>query len=349
MSAADRLPADRGRPSSAGTLGGEEYLRLASTIPVHDEGGAPASPPSAPAEGPAIPDVLPVLPLRGLVAYPHTPLPLTIGQARSVKLVDDAVAGDRLIALIASRKPELELPAPDDLYRVGTVASIQRLFRAPDGTIRLIVQGLARFEVAEFTELDPYLRARIRLRPETMEEGVEIEAQVRAVQEQIQQIAELAPSLPREIVGSILLLEDPLHVVYAVANYQRMDLEEAQAILEEDSGIAKLKRLIALLGREVEVLSLGQHIQQEARTEIEKVQREYFLREQLKAIQRELGEADEQTKEVDELRKKIDEAHMPEEAGARAPLAPADRCRRVRRHSHVHRLAGLASLGQDLP
>jgi len=318
VSAADRMPADRGRPSADATVGGEMDLRLASTIPVHDEAGTPATPSAAPGEGPTIPDVLPVLPLRGLVAYPHTPLPLTIGQARSIKLVDDAVAGDRLIGLIASRKPELELPAPDDLYRIGTVASIQRLFRAPDGTIRLIVQGLARFEVAEFTELDPYLRARIRLRPETMEEGVEIEAQVRAVQEQIQQIAELAPSLPREIVGSILLLEDPLHVVYAVANYQRMDLEEAQAILEEDSGIAKLKRLIALLGREVEVLSLGQHIQQEARTEIEKVQREYFLREQLKAIQRELGEADEQTKEVDELRKRIDEAHMPEEAEKQA-------------------------------
>ncbi|HET7011555.1 MAG TPA: LON peptidase substrate-binding domain-containing protein, partial [Anaerolineales bacterium] len=295
-----------------------DHHSLASNIPVQE--GSEDQEPRAPAAGetPAIPSVLPVLPLRGLVAYPHSPLPLTIGQARSIKLVDDVVAGDRMVGLVASRKPELELPGPDDLYRMGTVASVQRLFRAPDGTIRLIVQGLARFEVAEFTQEEPYLRARIELRPETVEEGVEIEAQVRAVKDQIQQIAELAPGLPREIVGTILLLDDPLHVVYSVANFQRMDLEEAQGVLEDDSTIAKLKRLITLLGREVEVLSLGQHIQQEARTEIEKVQREYFLREQLKAIQRELGEADEQTKEVDELRQKIDAAHMPEEAEKQA-------------------------------
>jgi ATP-dependent Lon protease len=313
LDAPARLLADRERPSHAAPATGEA-TRLSSTIPVHAEGEAPASTIPVPGEGRPIPDVLPVLPLRGLVAYPHTPLPLTIGQARSIKLVDDVMSGDRIIALIASRKPELELPGPDDLFRVGTVASIQRLFRAPDGTMRLIVQGLARFAVAEFKDTEPYLRARIDLRPETQEEGLEIEAQVRAVKDQIQQIADLAPSLPREIVGSILLLDDPLHVVYAVANYQRMDLDEAQAILEEDSTIAKLKRLIAVLGREVEVLSLGQHIQQEARTEIEKVQREYFLREQLKAIQRELGEADEQTKEVDELRRRIDDAHLLEEA-----------------------------------
>jgi len=291
---------------------------MAATIPVHAEGEDASAVVPTPGDGRPIPDILPLLPLRGLVAYPHTPLPLTIGQSRSVKLVDDVVAGDRLIGLVASRKPDLELPGPEDLYRLGTVASIQRLFRAPDGTIRLIVQGLARFEIEDFAELEPYLRARIRLRPETVEEGVEVEAQVRAVKDQIQQIAELAPSLPREIVGSILLLDDPLHVVYTVANYQRMELAEAQAILEDDSAIAKLKRLIAVLGREVEVLSLGQHIQQEARTEIEKVQREYFLREQLKAIQRELGESDEQTKEVDELRRRIDDAHLPEESEKQA-------------------------------
>ncbi|HSB89208.1 MAG TPA: endopeptidase La, partial [Anaerolineales bacterium] len=311
MDAADR------QLDNGGRLSPREWL-VAASIPVHGEDESPSTAAPSPGEGRPIPDVLPVLPLRGLVAYPHTPLPLTIGQARSIKLVDDVVAGDRLVGLVASRKPELELPGPDDLYRIGTVASIQRLFRAPDGTIRLIVQGLARFEIEGFAEQEPYLRARIRLRPETIEEGVEIEAQVRAVKDQIQQIADLAPSLPREIVGTILLLDDPLPVVYSVANYQRMELDEAQAILEEDSVIAKLKRLIAVLGREVEVLSLGQHIQQEARTEIEKVQREYFLREQLKAIQKELGETDEQTKETEELRRRIDEAHMPEEAEKQA-------------------------------
>ncbi len=265
-----------------------------------------------------LPDELPILPLRGLVVYPHTAVPLTIGQPRSIKLIDDVAGEKRLIGLVASRNPDLEQPAPEDLYRYGTVGSIQRLFRAPDGTIRMIVHGLARFELGEFTGLEPYLVARVHLRPETVEEGLEIEAQVRAAKDQFQKVADLAPTLPREIIASVVLLEDPLHVAYTITNYQRMDLEEAEAILEQDSVLAKLGRLNALLGREIEVLSLGQQIQQEARTEIEKVQREYFLREQLKAIQRELGESDEQAVEVEEFRKRIQAAGMPEEAEKQA-------------------------------
>lgn len=265
-----------------------------------------------------IPEELPILPLRGVVVYPHTAVPLTIGQPRSIKLVDEAVAGSRLIGLVASKKPELETPGPEDLYNYGTISAIQRLFRAPDGTIRLIVQGLGRFELGDFVSLEPYLAARINLKPETVEEGVEIEAQVRAARDQFQRITELTTSLPPEIVGSVLNLEDPLHVAYSIANFQRMDLEEAQAILEEDSALEKLKKLNVMLSREVEVLSLGQQIQQEARSEIEKVQREYFLREQLKAIQRELGEVDEQAAEVEEFRTRIDDAKMPEEAEKQA-------------------------------
>ncbi len=265
-----------------------------------------------------IPDELPILPLRGVVVYPHTATPLTIGQPRSIRLVDDVVSSHRLIGLVASRRPELDLPGPEDLYQYGTVAAIQRLFRAPDGTIRLIARGLARFRLGEFTALEPYLVAKIELRPEIVEEGVEIEAQVRAAKDLFQQIAELAPSLPREIVGGILLLDDPLHVAYTIANYQRMDLDQGQRILDVDSAIEKLRILNGLLSREVEVLSLGQQIQQEARTEIEKVQREYFLREQLKAIQRELGEGDEQTVEIEEFRKRIEAAAMPEEAEKQA-------------------------------
>ncbi|HSR47974.1 MAG TPA: endopeptidase La [Anaerolineales bacterium] len=264
------------------------------------------------------PEILPILPLRGLVVYPHTAVPLTIGQPRSVRLVDDVVGGSRLVGLVASRQPELEQPGPEDLHRFGTLASIERLLRAPDGTIRLIVQGLARFELGDFVEEEPYLKARIHLAPETVEEGLEIDAQVRAVKDQFQQIADLVPSLPRELLAGVLLLEDPLHVVYTVANYQRMDLETAQGILEDESTIDKFGRLIAVLSREVEVLSLGQQIQQEARTEIDKVQREYFLREQLKAIQRELGESDEQSAEIEEFRRKIDAAGMPEEAEKQA-------------------------------
>jgi ATP-dependent Lon protease len=268
-------------------------------------------------EGPEdkVPNELPILPLRGLVVYPETAVPLTIGQPRSIRLVDDVVAqDDRLIGLVASHKPELETPGPEDLYSVGTVAVVHRLFRAPDGTIRLLVQGILRFKLGEFTELEPYLKAKIHLIPETLGENLEIEAMARNARDQFERIAEMIPSIPRELVESIVALDSPLQTVYTIANFQRIELEDAQELLEIDSVADKLHKLVALLAREVEVLEIGQRIQNEARSEIEKVQREYFLHEQLKAIQRELGEADEQTVEVDEFRKKIDAAQMPEEA-----------------------------------
>jgi len=262
-----------------------------------------------------IPSALPILPLRGVVVYPQTAVPLTIGQPRSIRLVDDVVAGDnRLIGLAASKNPEIEVPEPNDLYPIGTVAVVHRLFRAPDGTIRLLVQGLSRFRLGEFLELDPYLRANIELIPETVEQGIEIEALARNAREQFEKIAEMITSIPRELVASVLSLEDPLQTAYTIANFQRMDLKDAQEILEIDSVSDKLRKLAGILAREVEVLEIGQKIQNEARSEIEKVQREYFLREQLKAIQRELGEGDEQAAEVEEFRQKIEAAKMPEEA-----------------------------------
>lgn len=266
-----------------------------------------------------IPPVLPILPLRGLVVYPQTAVPLTIGQPRSIRLVEDVMAGEeRLIGLVASRSPELETPQPEDLYSVGTVALVHRMFRAPDNTMRLVVQGLARFRLGEFVQLEPYLRAEVNLIPETVEQGAEMEALARSARDQFERIAEMIPSIPRELVSSVLSLDDPLQTIYTVANFQRMDLKEAQELLELDSVAQKLHKLVSILTREVEVLEIGQKIQNEARSEIEKVQREYFLREQLKAIQRELGEGDEQAAEVDEFRKKIEAAGMPAEAEKQA-------------------------------
>jgi ATP-dependent Lon protease len=266
-----------------------------------------------------IPSVLPILPLRGLVVYPQTAVPLTIGQPRSIRLVDDVVAGEeRLIGVLTSRDPELEVPGPNDLYTVGTVAMVHRLFRAPDGTIRLLVQGVARFKVGEFLQQEPYLKAHIELIPETIEEGLELVALARNARGQFERIAEMVPSIPRELVGSVTALEDPLQTVYTIANFQRMDLQDAQQMLEMDSASEKLHKLLGILVREVEVLEIGQKIQNEARSEIEKLQHEYFLREQLKAIQRELGEGDEQAVEVEEFRNKIEAAGMSEEAGKMA-------------------------------
>ena len=261
------------------------------------------------------PDILPVLPLRGVVVYPQTAVPLTIGQARSIRLVDDvAASSDRIIGLVASRNPELENPGPTDLYPHGTIAVVHRLFRAPDNTIRLLVQGLVRFRLGAFVQEEPYLKAKITLSPETVETGLEIEALARSARDQFEQIGELTSSIPRELVASIVTLEDPLQTVYTIANFQRIELADAQAILEFDSTKTKLAKMLDLLVRETEVLQLGQKIQNEARSGIEKVQREYFLREQMKAIQKELGEKDEQAVEVEEFRKKIEAAKMPEEA-----------------------------------
>lgn len=265
-----------------------------------------------------IPEELPILPLRGLVVYPQTAVPLTIGQPRSIRLVDDAMASNKIIGLITSRNPELENPGPEDLYSTGTVAVIHRMFRAPDGTIRLLVQGLNRFRLKEFTTLEPYLRATIDVAPENVEQGLEIEALARNARDQFTHIAEMIPSFPRELVTSISAIEDPLQIIYTIANFQRMELAEAQTLLETDSVTEKLRRLVGILARESEVLELGQKIQNEARSEIEKMQHEYFLREQLKAIQRELGEGDEQAADIEEFRKRIDEARPPEEAEKQA-------------------------------
>jgi ATP-dependent Lon protease len=262
----------------------------------------------------SIPETLPILPLRGLVVYPQTAVPLTIGQPRSIKLVDEAISGSRIIGLVTAKNPDLENPGPQDLYSIGTVALIHRLFRTPDGTIRILIQGLSRFRLGEFTSLEPYLVARVTPIVEVQNENLEIEALARNARDQFEHIAKMIPSIPRELVESITNISDPLQTAYSIANFERMELEDAQAILELDSVEEKLRKLVSILAREGEVLDLGQKIQNEARSEIEKVQRDYFLREQLKAIQKELGEGDEQTEDVNELRKKIEEAHLPEEA-----------------------------------
>ena len=276
------------------------------------------SDPSQSSNNAKYPDVLPILPLRGVVVYPQTAVPLTVGQPRSIKLVDEVVGGDKLVGLVASINPDLESPGPNDLYRVGTIGIVHRLLRAPDGTIRLLVQGMDRFRLGEFVSEEPYLKARIELAPELVEEGLEIDALARNARDQFQQITQMIPSFPEELAGSITAVEDPLQTAYTIANFQRMDIKDSQEILAIDSVADKLKKLIGLLVREAEVLQLGQKIQNEARGEIEKVQREYFLREQMKAIQKELGEKDEQAAEAEEFRKKIEDAKMPEEAEKQA-------------------------------
>jgi len=269
-------------------------------------------------EGTAIdlPEVLPILPLRGLVVYPQTAIPLTVGQERSIQLVDDVAAGNRMVGLVASKDPSLGTPGPDNVQSIGTLATIHRLFRSPDGTVRLLIQGLQRIRIDEFIETSPYLKARVTRIPEdevVFADDIEMEAMVRSVVDRFKALAELVPSIPQELVSNAINVEDPLQLVYSIATYVRIELDDAQRLLEMNNAGDKIHLLLQLLSKEYDVLSLGRKIQEDAQQEMEKTQRDYYLREQMKAIQRELEEDDDQ-QEVERFRELIEAADMPEEA-----------------------------------
>ncbi len=258
--------------------------------------------------------VLPILPLRGVLVYPLSALPLRVSQPRSIRLIDDVTLRKMPIGLVASKHPEKDEPGPEDIFTVGTIATIARHFKAPDGVVNMIVQGAERFRIVEIVSEDPYIVARVEPLPETWENSLEIEALRRNISESFSKMAELRPDMPDELAQMIQSIEDPRQLTYAVATYTRIDLDDAQRLLEMDGLPNKMLFLLQLLNKELEVLQLGKKIQTEAQSEMEKVQREYFLREQIKAIQRELGEADEQQIEINTFREKIAASGMNEEA-----------------------------------
>lgn len=288
---------------------------LANGQEMNTEQKAPVAQAGQTTERLTIPEVLPILPLKNTVVYPiPILLPLIVGQPRSIKLVDDAVLGNRIIGLVALKDASIEEPGPDDVYRVGSAAIIARFAKAPDATIRLFVQGIERIKIIEFTQTEPYMMARVQVTPDTVEEGVEVQALMRNTLDLFRRMAALMPYIPEELIMATLSVEDPRQLAYLVASYVRMDMTDAQAILEADSVTAKLQKLNIVLNKELEVLELGKKIQDQAQSEMQKMQREYFLREQLKAIKKELGEEDEQQAEINELAAKIEKAGMPPEA-----------------------------------
>ncbi len=263
---------------------------------------------------PDIPELLPILPLRNVVVFPHTFVPLTVGQPRSIQLVDEAAVGTRIIGLVAMKDPGIEVPGPEDVYKVGTAAYIHRMIKGPDGNVGLFVQGLERIEITEWVTEEPYLKAKVRTLPEKAELTIELQALMRNAADLFRRMVELVPTLPQELMQAALNIDDPVQLAYFIASNIRMDLEDAQAFLEIPDVVTKFRSLTKKLNQELEVLELGRKIQSEAQEEMEKAQREYFLRQQLKAIQQELGEGDEQAMEVTELREKIENSGMPEEA-----------------------------------
>jgi len=265
-------------------------------------------------ENVTIPEILPVLPLKDVVVYPFAIQPLGVGQERSIRLIDDVMHGNRLVVLVAQKSAELDQAGPDDVFKIGTVSRIGRIFRMPDGTIQIAVQGLERVDIGEFTQEKPYLMAHVTNRPDVQEEDNETEAIKRNVINYFQRLVGLVQNVPEGVAAATLNLEEARQVVYVIATFVQMDLELRQKLLELDSVREKMQQLSTFLAHELEILELGKKIQTSAQEEMGKMQREYLLREQLKAIQRELGEESEEQATVNELREKIDEAKMPEEA-----------------------------------
>src|SRR5438105_2028869 len=262
----------------------------------------------------SIPDVLPVLPLKDTVIYPFAMQPLGVGQERSIRLIDDVMRGNRLVVLVAQKSAEIEQAGPGDIFKIGTASRVARMIRMPDGTIQIIVQGLERVAIGEFIQEKPYLAAHVTIKPDTQEEDNETEAIKRNVVSYFQRLVALVQNVPEGVAAATLNLEEPRQVVYVIGTFMQMELELRQKLLELDSVRAKLENLSSYLTHELEIFELGKKIQTSAQEEMGKVQREYLLREQLKAIQRELGEESEEQATVNELRRKIDEAKMPEEA-----------------------------------
>jgi ATP-dependent Lon protease len=264
--------------------------------------------------GQPLPAALPVLPLRETVSYPDTLTPLAVGQPRSVKLVNDVLSGERTLVMVASRDPELDEPGPDQVHGVGVAGVVARMMKVPDGTIRILVQATERVRLTEFVGEQPYLVARIESLPDEVEPSPELEALTRNVQRTFTEIIEQIPYLPEELQLAITNVDDPSTLSHMIAGALRIPLEEKQELLEEVDVARRLRRLSEILARELEVIQLGSQIQSEVQSGIEKGQREFYLREQLKAIQRELGEADEAQAEVNELRERIEAADLPDHA-----------------------------------
>lgn len=260
-----------------------------------------------------IPDVLPLLPIRDIVVFPYMVLPLFIGRELSIKATEAALSANRLIFLTAQKSQEIERPGPDDLYTVGTVGVIMRMLKLPDDRVKILVQGIAKARVLALEQQDPFYLARIqKIEPAAPPPpSLEIEALVRTAKERLEQLIHLGKSIMPDVMTVIETMDDPGRLADIMASNLGLKVDVTQQVLETADPVARLKLVNDILLKEHGVLSMQQKIQAEAKGEMDKTQREYFLREQLKAIQKELGELDDRAEEIAEFRKRIEEAQMP--------------------------------------
>ena len=264
----------------------------------------------------AVPSHLPVLPLKSTVVFPRIFIPLSVGRKRSLQLLEELTGSERHIAVATQLDEHLEEVGFSDIHHVGAMVRVQHMLKLPDGTVQLAVLGLRRIKLTAALSEEPYLTCAVEMLPEAHATipAIEREALMRRAISMFQQLVALAPHLPAELAGGAAAIDDPLHLAYYIANHTRLTTEQRQEILEVDSAKVKLERLLAHMAHELEVLELGRKIQSQAEESMGKAQREYFLREQLKAIQRELGELDSELGELGELRERIVKASLPPEA-----------------------------------
>src|SRR6478736_6676613 len=277
------------------------------------------SPPGNPDEQPSrissrsLPENLPILGLSDIVIFPGAVAPLLVETGPSIQLIDEAVAGNRLVGTVLQKRADVPDPAPEDLYDVGCVVRLAKMVKFPDNTARVLVEGLWRINVKEYATTNPYLRAKFELLRDQKDDSIEVSAMMRSAQTQFQEIIKLSPALAEQVKVAALNTEDPGHFTDLIAANLNLSLEDRQTLLETASIKERLSKLLPMLNREHEVLSLSSKIQTDVASSIAKTQRDFFLREQMRAIQRELGEGEPNSNEVKSLREKIEQTPMPAE------------------------------------
>jgi ATP-dependent Lon protease len=283
----------------------------------------------------AIPTELPMLPLRGVVIFPSAIVPLLISRGSSLKVVEQALAGDRMLGVVAQKNPEDEEPAPSALFTRGTAGRILKMLKYPDNSVRILVQGLRRVEIAEYTQQTPFYRARVRHLTDIQAPSKDLEAMQAHMVNQFAKFVSMIPYLPDELQVVVMNIKDPGKVTDLIASNLNVSLEEKQDLLSTLEVRQRLEKLSTILNREIELLELGQKIQSQVQTELSKNQKEFYLRQQMRAIQKELGEGDARGAEIDELRKKMEDAQLPPEA-LKAAEAELERLRIIPPESAEH-------------
>src|SRR5947208_6191380 len=262
----------------------------------------------------SLPETLPILGLSDIVIFPGMVAPLLVETSQSTRLIDDVVGGERLLGVVLQRNAEAENPLPHEMYEVGCAARVLKMLKFPDNTVRVLVEGLWRIRIKQYTTTEPYLCAKFELLKDVTEDSVELTAMMRNAQGQFQEIIKLSPALSEQIKIAALNTEEPGHFADLIAVNLNLGLQERQTLLETSSVKERLTRLLPMLNRDHEVLTLSAKMQTEAATSISKIQRDFFRREQLRAIQRELGESDPNAGEIRTLRERLEQTALPADA-----------------------------------